>query len=131
MDVTVGGDLATIDTVAVRPDHQCQGHGRALLKEAKARTRALGLVALDAWTQDLPETLRWYRAMGFIESDYYLHVYANYYTEPGEPDRAIGGRRRQGLKPVAAFLHASLDEEQQLRSGFERIHVCRRFALTL
>ncbi|MFE7015941.1 GNAT family N-acetyltransferase [Streptomyces sp. NPDC057651] len=64
VDVTVGGDLATIDTVAVRPDHQCQGHGRALLKEAKARTRALGLVALDAWTQDLPETLRWYRAMG-------------------------------------------------------------------
>ncbi|MFB8273476.1 GNAT family N-acetyltransferase [Streptomyces sp. NPDC055955] len=40
--------LATIDTVAVHPDHQHQGHGRALLAEAQARARVLGLVALDA-----------------------------------------------------------------------------------
>ncbi|MFB8273460.1 GNAT family N-acetyltransferase [Streptomyces sp. NPDC055955] len=78
MDVTVDGGLATIDTVAVHPDHQHQGHGRALLTEAQARARFLGLDTLDAWTRDLPETLRWYRAMGFIESDHYLHVYANY-----------------------------------------------------
>ncbi|MFF1570190.1 GNAT family N-acetyltransferase [Streptomyces sp. NPDC058293] len=121
---------ATIDTVAVHPDHQHQGHGRALLTEAQARARAPGLNTLDAWTRDLPDTLRWYRAMGFIESDHYLHVYANYYTEPGEPDRAIGSRR-QGLKPMAAFLHASLDEEQQLRSEFACVHVCCRFGLTL
>ncbi|MFB7749985.1 GNAT family N-acetyltransferase [Streptomyces sp. NPDC056121] len=130
IDVTVDGGLATIDTVAVHPDHQHQGHGRALLTEAQARARALGLVTLDAWTRDLPDTLRWYRAMGFIESDHYLHVYANYSTEPGEPDRAIGSRR-PGLKPMAAFLHARLEEERQLRSEFARIHVCRRFALTL
>ncbi|MFD5124136.1 GNAT family N-acetyltransferase [Streptomyces sp. NPDC058385] len=130
MDVMVDGGLATIDTVAVHPDHQHQGHGRALLAEAQARARALGLDTLDAWTRDLPETLRWYRAMGFIESDHYLHVYANYYTEPGEPDRAIGSRR-PGLKPMAAFLHARLEEEHRLRSEFARIHVCRRFALTL
>ncbi|WP_405649866.1 hypothetical protein [Streptomyces sp. NBC_01386] len=68
--------------------------------------------------------------MGFIESDHYLHVYANYYTDTGEPDRAVGSRR-QGLKPMTAFLHARLDEEQKLRSEFARIHVCRRFALTL
>ncbi|MFB7421179.1 GNAT family N-acetyltransferase [Streptomyces sp. NPDC056210] len=85
--------MATIDTVAVHPDHQHQGHGRALLAEAQARARVLGLVTLDAWTRDLPETLRWYRAVGFIESDHYLHVYANYYTESGEPDGAIGSRR--------------------------------------
>ncbi|WP_392756893.1 GNAT family N-acetyltransferase [Streptomyces sp. LN590] len=130
MDVTVDSDLATIDTVAVHPDHQHQGHGRALLAEARTRASALSLNTLDAWTRDLPDTLRWYRAMGFTESDHYLYVYANYYTEPGEPDRAIGIRRR-GLKPMAAFLHASLDEEQQLRGEFSRIHVCRRFALPL
>ncbi|AYC35884.1 GNAT family N-acetyltransferase [Streptomyces griseorubiginosus] len=130
MDVTVDDDLATIDTVAVHPDHQHQGHGRALLAEAQARARALGLTTLDAWTRDLPDTLRWYRAMGFSESSHYLHVYANYYTEPGEPDRAIGSRR-PGLKPMAAFLHASLDEEQQLRDEFTRIHVCRRFTQPL
>jgi ribosomal protein S18 acetylase RimI-like enzyme len=106
IDVTVDGGLATIDTVAVHPDHQHQGHGRLLLTEAQARARALGLDTLDAWTGDLPDTLRWYRAMGFIESDHYLHVYANHYTEPGEPDRAIGSHR-QGLKPMAAFLPAS------------------------
>ncbi|MFB7757363.1 hypothetical protein ACFC18_48600, partial [Streptomyces sp. NPDC056121] len=66
----------------------------------------------------------------FIESDHYLHVYANYSTEPGEPDRAEG-RRRQGPTPMAAFLRASPDEEQLLRSEFARVHVCRRFAPTL
>ncbi|WP_432166102.1 hypothetical protein [Streptomyces sp. bgisy031] len=68
--------------------------------------------------------------MGFIESDHYLHVYANYSTEPGEPDRAEG-KRRQGPTPMAAFLHASPNEEQLRRSEFARIHVCRRFAPTL
>ncbi|MFF1400553.1 GNAT family N-acetyltransferase [Streptomyces sp. NPDC058287] len=130
MDVTVDGDLATIDTVAVHPDHQHQGHGRALLAEAEARARALSLVTLDAWTRDLPDTLRWYGAMGFLESDHYLHVYANHCTDPREPGRAIGSRR-QDLKPMAAFLHANIGEEQPLRTEFERIHVCRRFALTL
>ncbi|MFG2662303.1 GNAT family N-acetyltransferase [Streptomyces sp. NPDC048425] len=76
------------------PDHQHQGHGRALLAEAEARARTLRLVTLDAWIRDLPDTLRWYRAMGFLESDHYPHVYANYYTDPGEPGRAIGSRRR-------------------------------------
>jgi hypothetical protein len=37
-------------------------------------SQKLGMVTLDAWTRDLPGTLRWYRAMGFIESDHYLHV---------------------------------------------------------
>ncbi|MGX1675283.1 GNAT family N-acetyltransferase [Streptomyces sp. NPDC055400] len=50
MDVTVDSDLATIDTVAVHPDHQHQGHGRALLAEAQTRARALSLNTLDAWT---------------------------------------------------------------------------------
>ncbi|WP_030409992.1 GNAT family N-acetyltransferase [Streptomyces sp. NRRL S-1448] len=130
MDVTVDEDLATIDTVAVHPDHQHLGHGRALLTEARSRARALGLATLDAWTRDFPDTLRWYRAMGFTESDHYLHVYANHYTEPGEPARAVGSHR-QGLKPMAAFLHADLADEQRLRTEFARIHVCRRFALLL
>ncbi|MEK0099432.1 hypothetical protein WDA79_13235 [Streptomyces sp. A475] len=59
-----------------------------------------------------------------------MHVYANYYTEPGEPDRAVGSRR-QGLKPMAVLLHARFDEEQQLRSKFARTHVGRWFVLTL
>ncbi|MGF1429041.1 GNAT family N-acetyltransferase [Kitasatospora sp. LaBMicrA B282] len=128
MDVTVDGDLATVDTVAVHPDHQHQGIGRALLTEARARVAALGVPTLDAWTRDDPDTLRWYRAMGFAESSHYLHVYANHYTDAGEPARAIAERRPE-LRPMMAFLHAKLQDEQLLRAQFARVHVCRRFAL--
>ena len=128
IDVTVEGELATIDTVAVHPDRQHQGIGRALLAGARARVSALGVPTLDAWTRDDPDTLHWYRAMGFTESGHYLHVYANYYTDAGEPDRAIG-ERRTGLRPMMAFLHANLRDEQVMREQFARVHVCRRFAM--
>ncbi|MFE0458621.1 GNAT family N-acetyltransferase [Kitasatospora sp. NPDC058965] len=130
MDVTVEGTLATVDTVAVHPDHQHRGIGRALLTEARTRVGALGVPTLDAWTRDDPDTLRWYRAMGFAESEHYLHVYANYYTEPAEPDRAIA-ERRPGLRPIIAFLHAPLRDEPLLREQFARVHVCRRFVWEL
>ncbi|GHJ39392.1 hypothetical protein Sm713_50010 [Streptomyces sp. TS71-3] len=68
--------------------------------------------------------------MGFGESDHYLHAYANRYTDPEEPDRAIGSRR-PGLRPVAAFLHAEIKDEQRLRREFARVHVCRRFSMRL
>lgn len=126
MDVTIEGELATIDTVAVHPDHQRRGIGRALLAEASARARALPVTTLDAWTRDDPDTLRWYRAMGFAESDHYLHVYANFYTNREEPDRAISSPR-PGLRPLMLFLHAKLHEEQQMRNEFTRVHVCRRY----
>jgi GNAT superfamily N-acetyltransferase len=129
IDVAVEGTLATIETVAVHPDHQHQGIGRELLAEARARTRGLGLPTLDAWTRDDPDTLRWYRSMGFAESDHYLHVYANYYTDPQEPDRAIADRR-PGLRPISVFLHGKLSDERRLRDEFARVHVCRRFAMT-
>ncbi|MFJ5197936.1 GNAT family N-acetyltransferase [Streptomyces sp. NPDC088394] len=128
IDITVDDELATIDTVAVHPDYQHQGLGTALLAEARARVSALGVPTLDAWTRDDPATLSWYRARGFTESQHYLHVYANYYADVSEPDRAIS-ERREGLRPMAAFLHASLENEQAMREQFARVHVCRRFAM--
>lgn len=130
LDVGVEGALATVDTVAVHPDHQRRGIGRSLLAEARTRAGALGVRTLDAWTRDDPDTLRWYRAMGFAESEHYLHVYANYYTDAAEPDRAVP-QRRPGLRPMLAFLHAGLRDEALLREQFARVHVCRRFALEL
>ena len=128
MDVAVeaADGLATIDTVAVHPDHQHRGIGRGLLASALDRIRTLGVPTLDAWTRDDPDTLRWYRAMGFAESNHYLHVYANHYTASEEPGRAIGAAR-PGLDLIAAFLHGKLAEEEQLRREFARVHVCRRF----
>ncbi|WP_441248314.1 GNAT family N-acetyltransferase [Kitasatospora sp. McL0602] len=130
MDVTVEGELATIDTIAVHPDHQHRGIGRALFAEARARVSAQGVPTLDAWTRDDLDTLHWYREMGFAESSRYLHVYANYYTDAGEPDRAIGERRPE-LRPITAFLHANLRDEQLMREQFARVHVCRRFSMEL
>ncbi|WP_326820986.1 GNAT family N-acetyltransferase [Streptosporangium sp. NBC_01756] len=130
MDVTIDGALATIDTIAIHPDHQYQGVGRALLSKARARVSALGVPTLDAWTRDDPSTLRWYRTNGFAESEHYLHVYANHYTEAGEPDRAIG-ERRPGLRPIAVFMHADLRDEQSMREQFTRVHICQRFMLEL
>lgn len=130
MDTIIEGQLATIDTVAVHPDHQHRGLGRSLLEQTRERARAAGAVTLDAWTRDDPDTLAWYRAMGFTESDHYLHVYANCRAAPDEPGRAII-EPRPGLRPVMAFLHAELADEEQLRGEFARVHVCRRFAMPI
>ncbi|MCD0444053.1 GNAT family N-acetyltransferase [Glycomyces sp. A-F 0318] len=126
IDVEVEHGAATVETVAVHPDHRSRGVGGALLEEALDRLAALGATTLDAWTRDDPDTLRWYRSNGFAEGDHYLHVYADYYTDAAEPDRAIGGRR-PGLRPVKALLHAAMAEEAAMREQFARVHVCRRF----
>jgi hypothetical protein len=63
----------------------------------------------------------------FAESSHYLHVYANYYTAREEPDRAVSAAR-PGLRPMTAFLHGELADEDELRREFSRVHVCRRFA---
>ncbi|ONI80192.1 GNAT family N-acetyltransferase [Saccharothrix sp. ALI-22-I] len=130
LDVAVEGDLATIDTVAVHPDHQHRGIGGALLSRARARAGALGATTLDAWTRDDPATLRWYRAMGFTESDHYVHVIADHYTRADEPARAVAAQH-PGLRLAKAFLHADLVDEDRLRREFARVHVCRRFAMAL
>jgi ribosomal protein S18 acetylase RimI-like enzyme len=130
LDVQVVGDLATIDTVAVHPDHQRQGVAAALLGVARQRAAGLAVVTIEAWTRDDESTLRWYRSHGFVESDHYLHVYANYYVDPGEPARAVDGRQA-GLRPVMAFLHAPLGLEDDMRRDFKRVHVCRRFTQPL
>ena len=130
MDVAVDGESATIETVAVHPDHRRRELGRSLLAEACARAAGASATTLDAWTRDDPDTLSWYRDMGFTESEHYLHVYADYYTDADEPKRAVR-ERRPDLSPMILFLHAKLADEQRLRQEFARVHVCRRFAKQL
>ncbi|MFC7331011.1 GNAT family N-acetyltransferase [Marinactinospora rubrisoli] len=130
MDTTITGDLATIDTAAVHPDHQRRGLGRRLLDRTRAAARQRGARLLDAWTRDDAATLSWYRAMGFAESDHYLHVYADSHHD-GEASVRAAVPARHGLRPIAAFLHANLRDEERLRGEFARVHVCRRFTLPL
>ncbi|MDX3075569.1 GNAT family N-acetyltransferase [Streptomyces sp. NPDC088354] len=130
MDTTVEGESATINTVAIHPDHRRRGLAGRLLEPTRDRARRAGASTLDAWTRDDEDTLRWYRAMGFAESDHYLHVYASHSADTGEPDRAIGGRR-PGLLPMASFSHARLADAVDMRDDFTRVHVCRRFSMPL
>jgi ribosomal protein S18 acetylase RimI-like enzyme len=130
LDITVEADAATIDTIAVHPDHRSRGVARTLLQEGLEHLRTLDVATLDAWTRDDPGTLHWYRSNDFSEGEHYLHVHADYYTDAAEPDRAIGDRR-PGLRPMTIFLHAKLEEEATMREQFARVHVCRRFTRNL
>src|SRR5690606_30724715 len=81
---------------------------------------------LDAWTRDDEPALAWYRGRGFTESDHYLHVHKGY---DGPVD---GFTSPDGLSsPLLAFCHAQVDDEDRLRRTYGRVHVCRRFTLTL
>jgi ribosomal protein S18 acetylase RimI-like enzyme len=115
----LAGSGSTIDTIVVHPDFRRQGVGRALLDRAPG--------VQEAWTRDDPGTLAWYRAMGFAEDRHYLHVYADRYADPGEPERA-GLTAKPGLKLMEGFLHGALADEEWARSQFKRVHVCRRFS---
>ena len=130
LTATVAGRTATIDTVVVHPDHRRQGIGRALLTEASVRLVTGGVATLHAWTRDDPGTLAWYRGTGFAESSHYLHVYADRYADAAEPERAEL-TARPGWKPMAAFLHGALSDEQWARAHFTRVHVCRCFTRQL
>jgi len=119
------GRLATIDTIAVHPDHQRRGIGTRLLEQACSRAVGLGAATIEAWTRDDEPVLRWYRSRGFSESSHYLHVYADYYTSPREPTDPV--QSRPGLEPIKVFLHAELGCGAEMRERFSRVHLCRRF----
>ncbi len=119
---TVSG---TIDTLVVHPDFRRQGVGQALVDTVISRLREEEATELDAWTRDDPGTLAWYRALGFTEDSHYLHVYADRYADPAEPDRA-GLTARPGLKSMVSFLHGQMADEPAARAQFRRVHVCRR-----
>ncbi len=126
LDLSTEGQIATIDTIAVHPDHQRRGIGTTLLERACARAEGLGATTIDAWTRDDEPTLRWYRSRGFAESDHYLHVYADCYARAGEPAEAAQCGPEFDL--IKVFLHADLDREAEMRARFTRVHVCRRFS---
>ena len=124
-DIEIENDLATIDVIAVHPDHQRRGIANALLATARERLPEQ-VTCLDAWTREDEEALAWYRSAGFTESDHYLHVHKNW-DEPAE-----GFTSPDGLSaPVMAFCHARIEDEAALRERYARVYVCRRMSLPL
>lgn len=125
MDVAVRGELATIECVAVHPDHQRAGIASALLSTALERLGGTGATVLDAWTREDRSALDWYAAHGFVETQTYLHVYSGYKRAAAMVTSALP------LHPVAVFAHAAREQESRMRAEFERVYVCRRLERAL
>ncbi len=126
IDVAVADELATIETVAVHPDVARIGIGSLLLGEVLRRLPS-SVRDLDAWTRDDEPANKWYLSNGFREKFRYLHVYAKGDHEP----RTAIVETSHGLTPVAAFFHADISRENELRGTFSRVHVCRQYVRSL
>jgi len=119
-DAGADGD-ATIETVAVHPEHRRRGLATAMLDFLVPRLIDAGVGQLHAWTRDDPAALAWYADASFEETFRYLHVYA---SNPAEAEQSV--RHDPRLMPRGAFFHAWIEHEQELRGAYERVHVCRR-----
>ena len=123
-----GRPVATIDTVAVHPDHQRQGVADALLGEALDRLRDRGLRWLDAWTRADAEACGWYEAKGFTVDQTYLHVYKGGSEEVEDPHGDEGFDAPFALgAPVKGFFHGPDEDPEVWRARFARVHQCRRY----
>jgi len=76
LDVEFDGSAATIDSIAVHPDHQRGGIASRLLAAALDKMPD-HVTTLDAWTREDHAALGWYQQQGFREQYRYLHVYKN------------------------------------------------------
>lgn len=125
IDIEIDGSAATIDSIAVHPDHQRSGIATALLRDGLRRLPA-EVTTLDAWTREDESALRWYSANGFTEAYRYLHVYKGY----DEPDDGFTSPPPLS-SPVMAFCHAPIELEADLRARYQRVYICRQFVLAV
>ncbi|WP_298178757.1 GNAT family N-acetyltransferase [Saccharomonospora sp.] len=125
LDVSISDDAATIETVAVLPEHARTGTATRLLHAALPELRRRKVRTLDAWTREDPAANAWYQANGFDERFDYLHVY----KEPDEDNTAFAAP--EGVRPVRVFAHAPIELEAHMRARFRRVYVCRQYILDL
>lgn len=112
---------ATIDTVAVHPDHRRRGLAAALLERGLVSVRERGATSLDAWTREDAAAGAWYSAHGFVERFRYLHVHADW-----RDDLTHLGAPGDGSRIAGAFLHAPIEHDAAMRRRYRRVYVCRQ-----
>ncbi|MEJ7647640.1 MAG: N-acetyltransferase [Nakamurella sp.] len=126
IDIELAGVAATIDTIAVHPDHERRGIASRLLEAALPQLISRGVTSLDAWTREDEPANRWYLGRGFRENFSYLHVHLEH-TDGDD----TGFRSPAGLgAPIKAFAHATLEHEVALRATFRRVYRCRQYLMT-
>ncbi|KFC52955.1 hypothetical protein GY12_14725 [Micrococcus luteus] len=126
LDASVGsgaedGGLATIDTIAVHPDHRRAGLATRLLDAVVERLPERATV-LDAWAREDPAAVAWYGARGFVPDHAYLQVHLESWVD-GEDVAALIRAPSQLSTPVTGLFHASLEDEDWVR---ERFHTAVR-----
>lgn len=120
-----GEHVATIDTIAVHPDHHRRGIADSLLAEALRRLATRPLAWLDAWTRQDDAATAWYVRSGFHVAGQYLHVYTDY-------DEARGFSTPPELSaPIKSLCHARLADEDTLRQCYDRVYRCQRYLRSL
>lgn len=123
-----GQPVATIDTVAVHPDHQRTGIADALLATALPALAERSVAWLDAWTREDPEACGWYERQGFLVDQTYLHVYrgGDENTPDATGEDAFTAPFGLGA-PVKGFFHGPDEAPEVWRARFARVHQCRRY----
>lgn len=114
--------VATVDTIAVHPDHQREGIAATLLATALDALHGRGIRWIDAWTREDPGPNAWYAAQGFVVDSAYLHVY----KDSGESDEGYAAPHGLGA-PVKALFHGPDEDPAVWRARFARVHQCRRY----
>lgn len=122
MDVEVFEDRATIDVLAIHPDHQRSGLATRLLETVLPR---LDVGVLDAWTRGDVGANDWYRQSGFSENFRYLHVYKS------AADEVVLEAPEGVDRVVSAFMQAPISAEAAMRERYSRVHVCRQYVRSL
>ncbi|MEV5600880.1 GNAT family N-acetyltransferase [Streptomyces sp. NPDC052299] len=110
----------------MHPDHRRCGLGQHLLERTLEWARSAGATTVDAWTRDDTDTLAWYHALGFGESDHYLHVTPT--TTPTRPSPSGPSRNDvPGSIPLwssATLLRGRTGAEERVRPGQRRPAPC-------
>jgi GNAT superfamily N-acetyltransferase len=66
--IRAAGDALELENVAVAPDRQGHGHGRALIAFAEQRALELGLAAVELYTNEaMVENVQLYPRLGYAE----------------------------------------------------------------